>query len=84
MLRQQERTKAGDTGRDSDERQETDKGEILVLLRENVKTELVDLLRKNPDTSGSSLVDQTNRILVRNLSNSESFQPMNGEDRITR
>lgn len=43
------------------------RAERLAVLRETVKTDIADLLRKNPDLKGNSLAEQTQKILTENL-----------------
>lgn len=48
-------------------RQEYDKTEKLALLRDGVKTDLVDLLRKNQNLKGGELTERTTEILRQNF-----------------
>lgn len=43
------------------------RAERLAVLRETVKTDIADLLRKNPDLKGNALAEQTGKILAENL-----------------
>ena len=48
-------------------RQDYSKAEKIAVLRENVKTDLVDLLRKNQNLNGIELTERTTEILRQNL-----------------
>lgn len=48
-------------------RQDYNKTEKLALLRDGVKTDLIDLLRKNQNLNGSDLTERTSEILRQNF-----------------
>ena len=48
-------------------RQDYDRAEKLALLRDGVKTDLVDLLRKNQNLKGGELTERTSEILRQNF-----------------
>jgi len=63
-------------------RQNFDKTEKLALLRDGVKTDLVDLLRKNQNASGAELSERTGEILKQNFLKAGFPDPPKYEDKI--
>ena len=59
------------------------KAEKLVLLKDGVKLDLVDLLRRNPDTNGLNLIDQATNILRQNIAKAEPFKLIRNDGLIT-
>lgn len=78
LSQQQEHREAGSTRQESRENRNDEK---LALLREGVKSDLVELLQKSPDTNGSAFIDQTNQILARNLVKADLVLSTESEDR---
>lgn len=60
-------------------RQDYKKDEKLALLREGVKTDLIDLLRKNQDIKGDNLTARTGEILRQNFAKAN----LDGQERQT-
>ncbi len=53
-------------------RPEIEKLEKAAALRDGIKTDLIDLLRKNPGMNSSDVIDQTNNILTRQFGKTDS------------
>jgi len=54
-------------------RQDYTRAEKLAVLREGIKTDIADLLKKNPGERGQNFVEQTSRILALNLEKAGVF-----------
>lgn len=59
------------------------RAERLAVLRETVKTDIADLLRKNPDLKADSLIKQTGKILTENLTHGANLTEV-GKERVTK
>ena len=54
-------------------RQDYTRAEKLAVLREGIKTDIADLLKKNPGERGQNFVEQTSKILAQNLEKAGVF-----------
>lgn len=54
-------------------RQDYTRAEKLAVLREGIKTDIADLLKKNPGERGQNFVEQTSKILAQNLDKAGVF-----------
>lgn len=68
-------------------RQDYNRSEKLAVLREGIKTDIADLLKKNPGEREQNFVEQTSRILAKNLEKAGVFLKSSEdsqEDRLSR